>query len=220
VITSDQGAHRFFQLRCAFSYWGDFGAMLAEGMCDFTDDDEVLLRKTGPFVPPISEPLSAISTLVVTDEMKQALIGSGLAGLTFHEVIKAHVVKLHWEKWDRSCAFAEVHPESGDPVDYIEGQAHSAEAALEMGAIWEARAERLVELESIPRQPHMPNYSPGSFDKRISAGIDLVDGLDFFRQRISPYRPSNATIVMVSLKAKRWLTDTVPDWVTFRPLLP
>jgi hypothetical protein len=34
-----------FQLRGHFRYWGDFGDFLGEGMCNYTEDGQVLLSR-------------------------------------------------------------------------------------------------------------------------------------------------------------------------------
>ena len=72
--------------------WGDYGCILLSGMTSHLERQNGLLQleRTGPFVPPISLP--GIADIVVTNDFKHLLEGSGLTGFTFQPVIKKHIV--------------------------------------------------------------------------------------------------------------------------------
>jgi hypothetical protein len=92
-----------YRLAARRMHWGDYGAILASGMSAHLGRKNGLiqLEGTGPFVPPISLP--GIGDIVVTDTFRRELESSGLTGFTFAPLIKARVVELRWEMWDRTA---------------------------------------------------------------------------------------------------------------------
>ena len=82
--------------------WGDYGSVLIYGMSMHLPRVAGLiqLERTGPFVPPITQPGLEI---VVTDAFKARLEASGLTGFGFQPVLKRDIVQLEWERWDREA---------------------------------------------------------------------------------------------------------------------
>lgn len=170
--------------------WGDYSEILVSGMTSDLDrqDGMLQLERTGPFVPPISFP--GPGSVVVTDALKERLERSGLSGFTFLPVIKKHIVRLEWEKWDQAAEEPQEYPESWEPEDYISERPHSHEVAQQLGDLWEVRLEEHAEI--IPYQ-----------------GLAHWDGTDWFRAK-------GQLIEYVSEEAKKWLEDAVPQWVSFK----
>ena len=193
---------RFCLLEGPNSPWGDYGAILANGMCAYSADGGIRVRRTGPFVPPISFP-GASGAMIVTDQFKTELCASELSGLTFFPVVKEHIVQSNWETWDTHAPDPAEYPD-GEPEDYIDNKCHSPEAASQMGPIWEARSERVVECIT----------SASSFDDppevTITTNLVVFAHLDFFRTQ------HRSGMIFVSEKAKQWLANKVSKWVQFR----
>src|SRR5262245_31791236 len=105
---------RFYLVR-GIRPWGDYGDILVHGMTGHLSRKEGPLRLewTGPFIPPITLP--GIGDVVVTDEFRAELERSGLGRFGFHPVIKARIVELHWEQWDRTSERPAERPEGGEP---------------------------------------------------------------------------------------------------------
>src|SRR5919204_782761 len=113
--------------------WGDYSDILVSGMAsDLMRQDGMLeLERTGPFVPAITLPGPGL--IVVTDAFKKSMEGSDLTGFTFRPVIKSRIVRLEWERWDRTADEPEEYPETGEPEDYILGRRHSPQLAKQIG---------------------------------------------------------------------------------------
>lgn len=188
--------------------WGDYGDILLSGMTSHLGRDHGMLQleRTGPFVPPIA--ITGIdargySQIMVTDAHKSLLEATNLTGLRFLPVIKKHIVHLEWQRWDRTAGEPLEYPESGEPEDYILARRHDQALADQMGALWE------LCLEEHARTKRM-HVGPGRWDEAIWLIRDSWDGTDWFRATGVGY-------VYVSEKAKRWLEQTVPEWVTLDP---
>ena len=182
--------------------WGDVGDVLIAG--DYSRDKrgQLLLYRTGPFVPPIAIP--GMGAMVVTDQFRRELEASPLKGLTFHPVTKHRVVEFHWEHWDRNEHHGDLPPEVDEPEDLVLKLPHSDEASRAIGQLWEARAERLV----VVQVTH--EWGPGDYEYRMVTSRRAVRGIDFFSNR-------NQDRMLVSAKAKEWLEEHVPEWVSFKP---
>jgi len=185
--------------------WGDYGSVLLSGMTMHLEREKGLLQleRTGPFVPPISFP--APGHVVVTDDFRQRLEGSGLSGVSFRPVIKKRIVHLEWERWDRSTADPPVFPRSGEPEDYILERRHSRRLAKAIGDLWEVCLEQKVLAELV-----RSNAAPWSTEVHLL--LASWDGTDFFRAKGVLYD-------YVSGRAKRWLEETTPEWVAFEAAL-
>jgi hypothetical protein len=184
--------------------WGDYGCILLSGMTSHLERQNGLLQleRTGPFVPPISLP--GIADIVVTNDFKHLLEGSGLTGFTFQPVIKKHIVFLEWEKWDKKSEEPLEYPGTSEPEDYILERAHSPELAQQIGDLWELCLEECAEVE---RQ----QIGPQRWDVEIFVVQSSWNERDWFRARGVGYN-------YVSERAKHWLERTVPEWVSFDPV--
>jgi hypothetical protein len=111
-------------------------------------------------------------------------------------------VEFQWENWDRTQEIGPL-PEVGEVEDLIEKFPHSKKAAKEMGPFWEAKAAKLVDLDSFN------DRSPGDYDLRFLGSLEKVQGLDFFADK-------NKDRLIVSEEAKKWLEEKIPDWISFR----
>jgi len=130
------------------SFWGDYGAILANGLGAIRDKSgHLLLQRAGPFAPPMmfthESMVGHIS--LVTQSLKEKLEAAKFGYVTFKPTIKKHIVNIPWETWDKQASLpwdagAGVQgqrPEGGEPENFILGQEHSPGAASEMEDIWE-----------------------------------------------------------------------------------
>ena len=180
--------------------WGDYGHLLHCGMTVHLgrSNDLLQLERTGPFVPPISIP----DDVVVTDRFKKAIEKSGLTGFAFKPVIKKHIVKLEWEKWDKSSEDPPEFPESGEPEDYILERNHSEELAAQIGNIWEFYTDEkaLIEREQIEKN---------DWDMKIHIVASSIPNTDFFGGVDVGY-------MYLSKNAKLWLEQNFYEYVSFK----
>jgi hypothetical protein len=183
--------------------WGDYGAILMSGMTAHLDRSEGLLQleRTGPFIPAISFP--GDGDIVITDVFKNLLEGSGLTGFSFKPVIKARIVRLRWQEWDRDLDDPPHWPREGEPENYILDRKHSPETADEMGEIWE------LCVESAAHITFEPTDRPLEHDVFVDLGA--WDGRDWFRGQGPGYN-------LVTEKAKDWLEGNAREWVKFEPI--
>ena len=180
--------------------WGDYGSILLTGMTGHQPRKDGLLQleRTGPFAPPIAHSWPGF---VVTDEFRKKLENSGLTGFSFKPVIKKHIVRLEWEKWDKNAPDPEFYPEEGEPENYILELPHSPELAEEMEDFWELCTEERADVERVEDPKAM-------FGVEIYVLLSTWDGTDFFSARTVGY-------VYVSEKAKNWLEREASEWLEF-----
>ena len=131
---------RFYILDHPIHPWGDYGDILAQGMAHRTDAGVLEVERTGPFIPQVTLP--GIGEVVVTEQLRQALDGSGMKGLAFERVVKRLIVRSEWHRWDQTADEPAEHPDSGEPADYVFGRPHSAEASEQMGDLWAIQLNR------------------------------------------------------------------------------
>ena len=172
--------------------WADYRDILVSGMAERGPDGLLELERTGPFVPPLSLLVAVPDVvIVITATFKTQLEASNLSGLAFQPVIKRRIVHSGWETWDRTAKEPLEYPQTGEPEDYILQQSHDPKVAAQIGELWELALGEHAVLE-----PYM--------------GLRDWDGTDWFRV-------SGIGGVYVSERAKTWLEQMVPDWVSFRP---
>lgn len=129
-----------YRLRPLEGPWGEYSAVLFHGIASWYQrgfSGELLVERMGPSIPPMTFP-SGIGP-VVTDDLKTRLESSGLTGLDYLPVIKKQVVQSRYDQWDRAAPQPKRLPRGGRPENYILTRPHSAEAAEEMGPLWELR---------------------------------------------------------------------------------
>lgn len=94
--TMDQA---FYILNRVRDPWGDYGDMLTHGMAGRAGDGVLELERTGPFIPPISQP--GMPGIVVTDEFRIRVEESSLTGIAFQPVRKTRIVNVPWHDGSR-----------------------------------------------------------------------------------------------------------------------
>ena len=73
----------YYMLGAGAAPWGDYGNILWNGVAETRQargKSNVLVSRTGPFVPPISYPFGSI---LVTDEFRQKILTEQFSGLSF-----------------------------------------------------------------------------------------------------------------------------------------
>lgn len=182
--------------------WGDYGDMLVHGMTMHLDrvDGMIRLERTGPFVPPFSVGMH----VVVTDETRRRLQDSGLTGAAFLPVVKARIVHLPWEEWDRRVAEPPLYPKSGEPEDYILERPHDPRTAQNLGDLYEVVVAKSGRMERVADSRETIGYTT----TRLIP--ESWDGSDFFGAE-------GVMHTFVSERAKRWLEEAFPDYVSFSP---
>ena len=116
--------------------WGDYADMLVGGMTTARDDlGRLGLMRTAPWIPPIS--LASRADLIVTDAFRLEMKTSGLAGITFREIVKKRIVRIDWRNWDLTAAAPAHLPAGGEPENYIDHRNHDHTLAESIGPLWE-----------------------------------------------------------------------------------
>jgi hypothetical protein len=188
----------FYVLRRPASPWGDYGDILVHGMTAHRGREGGLLQleRTGPFVPPITQP--GIGDVLVTDDFRRRLEQSGLTGLAFRPVHMRHIVRVEWEAWNREADEPTKYPASGEPENYILARKHNDALAEEIGPLWEVVIEGAALVTREGEYPHQV----------IRLKRHSLSGADLFRAEGVRY-------VYVSERAKDWLEREAADWVRF-----
>jgi len=181
---------KLYVLRKNESPWGDYGDILIHGMTDGPPGGTVVLERTGPFIPPITQPYGAI---VVTDAFRRELEGEGFTGFEFRGVVKKRIVKLAWEEWDRTADEPVRYPAGGEPENYVLGRKHNPAVAAWMGDLWALHVYGVPGLQ-IP-------------------GSKAVDLSNYNGEDICRNHPRGYTFVSERLMA--WLAVHAFEWVAF-----
>lgn len=188
----------YFRLKQPNDKWGDYGNTLIHGHGHIDKGDGFYrLRRTGPFIPPFTQPFRAI---IVTDMLRRQLECSGLTGFSFDPIVKEKIVKLNWHEWNRELPAPREYPKSGEPEDYIDSGEHSLEAARAVGELWALKIPRVARVER--DRPIVRSMN------ELHVVLDTTMGLDFVR---SP----DVGFCLVSEQAKTWLQTNVGQWVEF-----
>jgi hypothetical protein len=182
-----------YQMMAAGYPWGPLGAVLWNGVGKF-ESGAMLLERTGPYVPPISQPAG----FVVTDAVRQSLELSGLSGFAFKPVRKAKIVRLDGSGWDRSAKSPKDWQADQKPEHLLASRPHDPELASSLGEL-----HQLVSSGGPPKRGGAPR-SPAEIAMhfRMANGVDIcVDG------------EGGATYV--SERARRWFADRYGDMLKF-----
>jgi hypothetical protein len=174
--------------------WGDYGDILFNGMASRSKAGVLQLERTGPFVPPISQPNGFV---VVTGAFLEELQQSVLTGFDVGKVKKKKVPLVDWRSWTPYGPKKMKYPVGGEPENYIEFGEHSGEAAKDLGELFDLQ------------------FRPGIEVSR-DGGYHLVaeswSGQDFFVAKDEMMRDH---FVFVSKRARLWLLDRVSEWIAF-----
>ncbi|MGD0939780.1 MAG: hypothetical protein ABR905_08700 [Terracidiphilus sp.] len=185
--------------------WGDYGDILQHGMSSHQPrrNGSISLERTGPYIPPVTFP----GPIVLTTEARQLLESSGLSGLSFLPVVKAHIVELHWEEWDLNLDWPPKLPDSGEPEDYILAEPHNPGASDALGELWEItvpKTGKIISPERITLSSLMRPYKGFSFDSSNWNGADL-------------FRSEGSGWMLCSERGRDWLTESWGRLLLFDP---
>jgi hypothetical protein len=183
---------KFYRLLGPGGPWGDYGDILTAGMASHLPRQGgwLQLERTGPFMPAVTFPGSG--HIVIADNVRKELQGSGLTGALFAPVTKRHIVKLDWRSWRLDAAEPLEYPIDGEPENYILGRPHDPDTATSLGDIWEVQLGIHAETARVERRPLL---RPGTWD-----GTDL-------------FYPAGTRIPAASDRAAEWLSTRYPEWV-------
>jgi hypothetical protein len=181
-----------YRLRRPDLPWGDYGDILAHGMASRSKDGDLELERTGPFVPPFSQPSDFV---VVTAGFLREIQGSGLTGYLFGPVKKKRISKVEWREWEPYGPKEMRYPAGGEPENYVLRRKHSPETAEAIGELWEIRF-----------QPAIRVSRDGGYHLVLSSW----DGSDFIVAQ-----GEHPIYNYVSEKAREWLQEKVPEWIAF-----
>lgn len=127
-----------FLLKETRAPWGDYGALLKNGMIDGSSfagetPEPLALSRTGPFVPPISFPWNEV---VVTSDVRARIESESFTGVSFLPVSLQKCVKSDWTNWGTSDEMPEHLPAGNAPENYIDRPPHDAALARKMPKLW------------------------------------------------------------------------------------
>ncbi len=178
--------------------WGDYGRLLAGGIArrGASESAPFNLFRTGPFIPPISFPFRHV---VVSQDFRIKIENAGLFSFTYQQVVKKHIAKLHWERWDLSADEPKKYPRGGEPEGYILNRWHSRSTAKKMGDIWELVLEHGADTAT--------KKIDGERRKRVMVNPSSWDGQHFFQSKTQGWK-------IVSAEGADWLRRNCPEWVT------
>jgi hypothetical protein len=184
--------------------WGDYGNILINGMSSHLPRKDGLLQleRSGPFLPPITLP--GVGDLVVSSDFKDEFQRSGIAQVTFAPVVKAKIVDLRWEDWDRASPEPREIPTGGQPEDYIRLLPHSQAVAEQLGPLWEIVLPEDANVEAV----------------RIGRGV--------WKFRLDPstwpeaslFRATGKRHVIAVEEVKCWLESRAGKWLEFEETQP
>lgn len=173
------------------SPWGDYGDILIHGMSMHLPrvEGRIQLERTGPFLPPITQPGHVVLADAVRRSLEQAF-----PGLSFQTVIKTRIVRLDWHTWDRAADEPAEYPSTGEPEDYLLERPHDPDLAERLGPLWELVPSVVPAIQQGDR-----------FNRAAYGGQDLVRAtLDAGYQFVSP-------------RLMEALSSHGAGWLSFRP---
>lgn len=202
----DETVADFYRLTSPKVPWGDYGRILVHGISGARADDarSPELQRTGPFVPPISLP--GLGCIVVTDSVRHELQASGLIGLAFIPVIKKTIVPIDWHDWDLLGDAPPLIPDDGEPESYLSEIEHSPELARRMPELWRPVVGLGATELRAPESADRPDQG-----RRTYLRANSWNGADFFRANTTLHN-------YVSPRARQWLLDRYPAWISFQPV--
>lgn len=197
--SGEMATPRFYTLKQSDLEFGDYHDILAHGMATRTsDDDALILERTGPYVPPWSMP--SWDYVVVTAEFLQKVRDSRLTGYDVIPVIKKKVTNIDWRNWEPYGPKEFKYPAGNEPENYIERRKHSLETAEAIGELWHLRFKPGISRSTDEGVHHF----------RLSG--NTWNGADFFTEG------GRTTTPYVSERGRDWLLANVSEWVSFSDL--
>ncbi len=185
--------------------WGDYGDVLVAGMAHRAADGILQLRRTGPFIPPISFP----DEVIVRDDFRALLESSNLAPLEFRPVQKKKIVDFNWTKWKWDEALRDDrYPPESEPSEYIDSRKHSPTASDRMSKVWELS----LTSESVPFQYQNEFYT--------WVGHYIIDPASWNGDPLFYGRHAGGRNALCCTDAgKKWLKAHAKKWVAFERIL-
>jgi len=180
--------------------WGDYGDILQHGLTSHSPrkDGRLALERTGPFIPPITQP--GIGDVVLTSPARQLLESSGLSGFSFRPVEKVLTVELRWENWDLNAEQPSYFPDSGEPEDYILGQPDSPAASAALGELWELFVPNTATV--IRPKAIVSSY------RELLLDLSTWNGADLFRSQ-------GYASILFTEPAREWFSDKWGNYLDF-----
>ena len=191
--------------------WGDYGDILISGLVNRkAETGPLLLHRTGPFLPPIFFPWLPVGGTqnIVSNLFRHELEESGIPGLHFKPVVKAHIVKLRWHEWDRHAEEPGRYPPEGEPEGYLLDKPHDTRIAAQMPEAWEL-CPPLVPLRT--ENVEDPN---GGYKDEYRAYLRQANYPGLFLSR-HVYGE-----LVVDDAVRSWFESRVGDWVRFCQIIP
>lgn len=166
----------------------------------------LLLQRTGPFAPPImlTRERRVGQIILVTQSFREKLEAANFGILHFKPAIKKHIVRVHWETWDRKARLPQALPDSGEPEEYVLGKEHSEQTAAEMPEIWEFDPP---DLSCVQDEEELLSYNSPI---RITAPTGLHNGL---------FRCIENHLTFVDETGRRWFEREGEGWVDFEEVI-
>lgn len=117
--------------------WGDYGRTLISGYAKRSKRGELLLERTGPFLPPIFFPYLVPSRPPVVTEQFRGRLVDRFPHLMFGPTVYSQIVESDWHTWPRDAPRPKQLPYEAEPEAYVMGQGHDRKVAASMGSAWE-----------------------------------------------------------------------------------
>jgi hypothetical protein len=187
----------YFRIDSSIGPWGDYGSILINGLADTTYDGgklkRICLSRTGPFVPPLTQPWGQI---IVVDDLRRELEESGFSGFEFLEVELTKLVRCDWHNWDQNADEPHRYPAGGEPENYILRRLHNTRLAKDVPPLWALNVEATE---------HLQVEGSTTFYLGRHPGTDIARAFYVF---------------WVSEPLKVWLEERVGRWIEFTPVVP
>lgn len=138
----------FFALRSAECPWGDYGDILWHGLVEGAgpsfEKPIVTVSRTGPYVPPVTQPFSEI---IVDNNLRRQLEDMRFTGFVFAPVNFDKLVRIDWQMCDSDSDEPRFYPESGKPEDYILSGKNDPLLEREMPTLWDLVIPSIIGLQ-------------------------------------------------------------------------